>query len=107
MEKTRNDLPEFKFNEDELIISGQSTGKKAFLAVENCIALGDGYVNILHFPNHVEDVVGSFFTGFFTKYENTIDMEYRREHFEIDNNHPHYTDINASYDDYLTCNRGK
>ena len=82
------------------IIAGPSSGEECFKACKGDI--DSESINILVFPNHVTQVIGSFFTGFFKELRRDMTPGELKEHFSFDQSMPCRESAEKAFNSYIS-----
>ncbi len=84
------------------IVAGPVPGREAYKMCKGTIDIEEK--NILKFPAHVKQIIGSFFTGFFEELSKSMTTGEIREHFDFDSGMPSYGSAVESFERYISNN---
>lgn len=93
---------EVNIPENVTIVAGPVPGREAYRLCRGSIDIEER--NILRFPPHVKQIIGSFFTGFFEELSKSMTMGEIDEHFGFDSNMPSYESAVDSFRRYISNN---
>lgn len=88
--------------EEAQIVAGPGPGKEAYKGCKNQIDID--CKNIICFPEHVNRIIGSFFTGFFEELSKSMTPGEIKEHFDFDETMPCYLSAKQAFEKYIINN---
>lgn len=84
------------------IVAGPVPGREAYRLCKGSIDIEER--NILRFPPHVKQIIGSFFTGFFEELSKSMTTGEIAEHFGFDSQMQSYESAVDSFSRYISNN---